>query len=158
MDPLTRKKISRTALRNHAKKLQGDIDALLLNFPDDGARRLRTLKTNFEAQVTKINTSCDEIAALIDVEAVLTKEIEDSLLENDIYFETLVKVDEKLAEFPDEKLVNQKKVPEVRGATASVKEVKLPKIELKSFDGDILNWQSFWDQFESTVQVFTFRN
>ena len=73
MDPLTRKKISRSALRNHAKKLQGDIDALLLNFPDDGARRLRTLKTNFEAQVTKINTSCDEIAALIDVEDILTK-------------------------------------------------------------------------------------
>ena len=31
------------------------------------------------------------------------------------------------------------------------REVKLPKIELKSIDGDILNWQTFWDQFESSV-------
>ena len=25
--------------------------------------------------------------------------------------------------------------------------VKLPKLELSKFDGDIINWQGFWDQF-----------
>ena len=25
--------------------------------------------------------------------------------------------------------------------------VKLPKLEVSTFDGDILNWKSFWEQF-----------
>ena len=29
--------------------------------------------------------------------------------------------------------------------------VKLPKIELKRFNGDILKWTEFWDAFESTI-------
>ena len=29
--------------------------------------------------------------------------------------------------------------------------VKLPKIELRKFDGDILKWTEFWDAFESTI-------
>ena len=28
---------------------------------------------------------------------------------------------------------------------------KLPKLELKQFDGDILKWQEFWDAIESTI-------
>ena len=29
--------------------------------------------------------------------------------------------------------------------------VLLPKIELPKFDGNIVNWKTFWDQFESSV-------
>ena len=29
--------------------------------------------------------------------------------------------------------------------------VKLPKLELKKFDGNILKWQEFWDAFDSTI-------
>ena len=29
--------------------------------------------------------------------------------------------------------------------------VKLPKLELKTFDGDIINRKSFWDQFDGSV-------
>ena len=28
---------------------------------------------------------------------------------------------------------------------------KLPKLFIKEFDGSVLNWQTFWDQFESTI-------
>ena len=34
--------------------------------------------------------------------------------------------------------------------TKTVK-VKLPKLELKPFDGNILNWQPFWDRFQSSI-------
>ena len=34
--------------------------------------------------------------------------------------------------------------------TETVK-VKLPKLELKPFDGNILNWQPFWDSFQSSI-------
>ena len=29
--------------------------------------------------------------------------------------------------------------------------VKLPKLELKKLDGNILKWQEFWDAFDSTI-------
>ena len=29
--------------------------------------------------------------------------------------------------------------------------VKLPRIELSKFNGDIIEWKGFWDQFKSTV-------
>ena len=31
--------------------------------------------------------------------------------------------------------------------------VKLPKLELTKFDGNILNWQVFWDQFNSSIHL-----
>ena len=34
-------------------------------------------------------------------------------------------------------------------------QVKLPKLELKPFDGSALNWQSFWDRFDSSIHTNT---
>ena len=28
---------------------------------------------------------------------------------------------------------------------------KLPKVKIQKFDGKIINWQTFWDQFESSL-------
>ena len=33
--------------------------------------------------------------------------------------------------------------------------VKLPKLQLKEFSGDPLEWRSFWDSFEASVHLST---
>ena len=33
--------------------------------------------------------------------------------------------------------------------------VLLPKIEVPTFDGNLLNWRFFWEQFESTIHSKT---
>ena len=33
-----------------------------------------------------------------------------------------------------------------------INSVRLPRLELKKFDGNMLKWQKFWDKFESTIQ------
>jgi len=38
----------------------------------------------------------------------------------------------------------------------SSSKVKLPKLHLTSFDGKILNWQEFWDIFNSAVHTQVF--
>ena len=54
------------------------------------------------------------------------------------------------------KLLNELNKTDVDGvsqpasSTASV-DVKLPKLTLPKFGGDVLEWQSFWDQFKATV-------
>ena len=35
----------------------------------------------------------------------------------------------------------------VPSASSSCEGVKLPKLDVPSFDGNILNWKTFWDQF-----------
>ena len=40
-------------------------------------------------------------------------------------------------------------------ATASDKTSKLPKLDVPTFDGDVLRWQSFWEQFETSVHNCT---
>ena len=31
--------------------------------------------------------------------------------------------------------------------------IKLPKLTLKKFNGDITNWTTFWDSYESTIHL-----
>ena len=44
-------------------------------------------------------------------------------------------------------LYNPKCTSETTVPTHEVKGVRLPKLEVPTFDGDILHWQSFWEQF-----------
>ena len=155
MDPLTRKKISRTALRKHCKKLEGDVDALLAAFPEDGIVKLKVLKTNYEAQIEKVNAASDDIAALILTSEDLETDVEETLVLNDVFYSTLVKINEKLSAStkdtkPDTKLTSKVSTTS-SSIDTSVANTKLPKIELPPFEGDILHWQTFWDKFESNV-------
>ena len=38
-----------------------------------------------------------------------------------------------------------------RGSSNGHHAVKLPKLELTKFDGNIPHWQEFWDSFEATI-------
>ncbi|XP_042146263.1 uncharacterized protein LOC121835823 [Ixodes scapularis] len=38
-----------------------------------------------------------------------------------------------------------------RGNGATVPNVKLPKLELPKFNGELAEWQTFWDQFQSSI-------
>ena len=31
--------------------------------------------------------------------------------------------------------------------------IKLPKIDVPKFDGDIMNWRSFWEQYEISIHL-----
>ena len=133
MDPLKRKKLSRTALRRHCKKLEDDVDQLLAAFPDDGMAKLRTLRVNYEAQIAKVDAASNEIAGLIDDEAALITDYDECLVLSEVFYKTLGKIDEKLTTAIDTK-------PTVRSTGGAVDvNTKLPKIELKPFEGDILH-------------------
>ena len=54
------------------------------------------------------------------------------------------------------KLQVEKKKVEAEGKIAAMKEkdkltVKLPKLDSKKFDENILKWTEFWDTFEATI-------
>jgi len=40
-------------------------------------------------------------------------------------------------------------------AEISSSKVKLPKLELKKFNGDLTKWETFWSSFESSIHINT---
>ena len=96
MDALKRHKISRTALRNHCKKLEGDIAALLQEFPADGLVKLRALKCAYEGQKAKCDVATGEISQLIANEEDLLADLEDCTRLDEIFYDTISKINEKL--------------------------------------------------------------
>ena len=127
---------------------------MLAAFPEDGFVKLKVLKTNYEAQIAKVNAASEEISALITTEEDLTKDIEETLVLDDVFYATLVKIDEKLASAPKPD-TKPKVTTTPASSNTGVTNTKLPKIELPPFEGDILHWQTFWDKFESNVHTKT---
>ena len=58
------------------------------------------------------------------------------------------------------KIKKRQTIPTVQNLTLRDNEakdipIKLPKLEISKFNGKILNWQDFWDQFNSAIHTMT---
>ena len=147
MNELTKKKISRGALRTHCKKIEGNADDLISKFTPDKRTQLQSLRLNYATQIEKIKAVDQEILTFITDEKEYANELESSLENNDVFYDTLAKIDYCLTE----RTSSSSKFPFPMSASPVQEQVKLPKIELPKFNGDISKWQTFWDQFESAV-------
>ena len=149
MDPLTRKKISRSALRNHCKKIEGKIDLLLAgDLPKDGIQQLKSLRLAYEAQLKKVSDADAEVVGLLPTEQEVKDDMEASLVLEDTFYGYLTKIDTKLDD-PTSTSTDTK--PSIDTPSASEPTIKLARTEPPSFDGNIMNWQSWWDQFDAAV-------
>ena len=45
----------------------------------------------------------------------------------------------------------EKPLPPTASGTMGMSGIQLPKIEVPTFDGNLLNWRFFWERFESTI-------
>ena len=71
------------------------------------------------------------------------------LVRNDEVLELFAAIEEKLIE-KKETLINSDNLENISNDSRQLK-CKLPKLVIKEFNGNVLNWQTFWDQFESTI-------
>ena len=58
---------------------------------------------------------------------------------------------QKSLEIDKETRLMELKNSTIKGNKIATGNVKLPKLELVKFDGDIFRWQEFWDSFEATI-------
>ena len=69
----------------------------------------------------------------------------------DLNFELLAKIDRCLKNTPPPPSISSLDISNqgITPRTTQIQDVgfKIPKSELSKFDGDIINWQGFWDQF-----------
>ena len=53
------------------------------------------------------------------------------------------------------RLLRNIKAESAVGKEKGLSGVKLPKVSVPKFDGKVLNWKSFWEQFDATVHCKT---
>ena len=94
-----------------------------------------------------------EIVDLIDDETVLTEEIEQADGYKETLFSALLKADKRLKDSPTTPPTSVAATPPATTATPLAKpnSVRLPKLHLRHFNGDLTKWTGFWESFEAAV-------
>ena len=115
--------------------------------------RLRALKYAYEGQKIKCDTATGEVSQLIANEEDLLADLEDCTRLDEIYYDTISNINEKLNSVA---AADVKPVVAPTSEPATVKDAivsgpRHPEIKLKHFAGDIVSWQTWWDQYESSV-------
>ena len=97
-----------------------------------------------------IKTLDAEIVDLIEDEGGLADEIEQGDTYKETLYESILKVDQLLNATPP---TPEAPPTTARGTSpnARVNRVKLPKLQLRSFNGDLTKWTAFWESFESAI-------
>ena len=71
-------------MRKHCKKLEDQLVVLIAQPPTDVVDKLKALRMNYEAQMTKISSATIEIEGLLTTEQELEIDMEESLTLEDI--------------------------------------------------------------------------
>ena len=119
---------------------------------------LRGTKNNFVDKLNKVKKLDDEILDLLSGKPNdYEKELEQNLYREDSYFELIALADQ----FLDMLNLNTSQAYAASSPVSVVNSsnnnfrTNLPKLIIKQFDGGILNCQTFWDQYYSSVHVKT---
>ena len=113
--------------------------------------QLTVLKNSHQEKFNKIKELDNEIINLLKPEES-EKELEEII--EDSFLLIFAKLDRALSKVPPIESISTLSVKEhtneTRNSSKPVK-VKLPGLVIKKFNGNILEWQSFWDQFSSAI-------
>ena len=155
---LARLRGSRRVYLRHLESSVKDIINLIETFDYENEQNLielNSLKNNFLTKTQQIKTFDDEYLKLLKPEE-FEIELNEIITRDDKNIRTAAKVDHVLNKV---KIQQTTPVPNISTLSLENREtlakipVKLPKPELTKFDGNILNWQVFWDQFNSSIHL-----
>ena len=156
-EALLKKKRVRAGHRASATKILHHVDATLTADTPD-ASRLALHKMSLGEKLETLKTLDNEIIDLIEDETALGEEIEQA----DAFKETIYAAMIRIEKFPIASAPPAERRSHAPGETdprerpeiaISRSRARLPKLTLRSFNGDITKWTSFWDSFESAIHI-----
>ena len=159
MDGLNRKRRIRAGHRGVATKRIHELEGLLTGGDRPDPQRLAQLKLSLQEKHSALRQLDNEILELIEGEADITKDIDESDSFNQTIYEALVKI-ERHGEGPSIATptsgmgIGTTRDPGMsRGSTGT--RARLPKLSLRPFDGDLTKWMTFWDSYEAAIHKNT---
>ena len=145
-DALTKKKRIRAGHKGSATKTVRQITEG--ESPDRD--RLSLLRITLREKLDTIKALDAEIVELIEDETELADEIEQADTYKETIYECVLKVDRALNAAPPTPEAPPT-APVAPPTDVRTNRVKLPKLQLRSFNGDLTRWNAFWESFESAV-------
>ena len=153
-EELKRQKDVRKAYRGHCTQNMKEAETIMFSENEDDSTliKLEDLLQTVTKRMEKITLCDDKIESMASSETVET-EISDALQYSDRLMEFTNKVERILSKYrhgqdiPDRKEI----VTETRGVITETRGVRLPKMVIKDFTGDPLEWNAFWDSFHAAV-------
>ena len=147
-DGLARKKRIRAGHRGSATRILNQLDTLVAAEETDLAR-LAQLRLSLEEKLETLKLLDSEILDLTEDD--LEEEIQQADTFKDGIYSAMVKMD-RLKDVPDAASAAAR---EPRTAAPPTHDrdnrIKLPKLSMQPFSGDVATWTSFWDSYNSAI-------
>ena len=160
MEDLAKLRGTRNVNLRHLSNLESKVKELTASTEtsNNNIISLRGTKNNFVDKLNKVKKLDDEILDLLsDKPNDYEKELEQNLYREDSYFELIALADQFLEMLnlnTSQAYAASSPVSVVNSSNNNFR-TNLPKLIIKQFDGGILNCQTFWDQYYSSVHVKT---
>lgn len=138
----------RAGHRGVATKLLRDVEAVLGASTVD-VDKLSELKMSLNEKLQTLKLLDAEIVEMVPEEE-LDKEIEKADTYKQSIFRTVTQIEKALHSAP-RALRSRSSSTDTTPVSASSQKVKLPKLILPHFGGNLMKWPSFWDSYESAV-------
>ena len=136
-------------VENSSKEVNDILEAFLRNSNFDTIVRLNTLKISMLNKIDKIKGLDEQLLSQLNKKDA-EKELDQILTREDKYLHTISKIDLHLSK--SKKNAEPKKFPQdLSFQISKTAKVCLPKLEIEKFDGDVINWSSFWDHFSPAI-------
>ena len=114
--------------------------------------KLTSAKVSLQDRINKDKQQNEEILKILKTED-MENELEEILVREEKSQILITRTEYCLSK--PKILVDWNSLPSSNSSPLPVNEsvkVKLPKLEISKFHGDVINWQGFWDQFCSAIQ------
>ena len=148
-----KKKRIRAGHKASATKTIRQIEDILADDASN-AERLSLLRLTLNEKLETIKALDSEVIELIEDEGTLATEIEQADDYKESIFGTLIKVDRVMKAPPTRVPPTPVTLPvDTRAPPPDSRSsrIRLPKLQLRSFGGDLTKWTTFWESFESAV-------
>lgn len=140
----------RAGHRGATTRMLKEVDTAI-GTPSVDCDRLSQLKLSLDEKLQTLKSLDTEIVELVPEEE-LDKEIEQADGYKHSIFRALTQIEKALhIASTSRSMSSSTDMPKPIPVSASVHKVKLPKIVLPHFGGNLMKWPSFWDSYESAV-------
>ena len=133
-------------VENELKDITQNFDSRDVSLVD----RLSGLKYSHEDKIKKVKLIDEELLNLLEPKEYEV-EYEKILKREDISFQVIARVERCLKQSTVENNFTFSPRPSTTPTPVEEISCKLPKLVISPFDGNTLNWTTFWDQFESSI-------
>ena len=121
--------------------------------------RLAQLKLSLQEKLETLKQLDSEVLELFADEKGLDAEIQSADEYKDGIYSAMVGIDELSMKLKPPAVATPRPTDTVHIAAPPVAEqencIKLPKLTIRQFDGDITQWTTFWDSYESAIHANT---